>query len=74
VWDGLEDGENTIVKGLFPYRIVRPGHPDNNKYIYEKLRPTRFRRARLFRMANYYSSLDLGWINNNPELVRNPFH
>lgn len=74
VWDGLEDGENTVVYGLYAYRIVRPGHADNNKFIYEKIRPTRFRRARLFRMANYYASLDLGWINNNPKLVRNPFH
>ncbi len=74
VWDGLEDGENSVVYGLYSYRIVRPGHADNNKFIYEKIRPTRFRRARLFRMANYYSSLDLGWINNNPKLVRNPFH
>ncbi|UBZ10902.1 RagB/SusD family nutrient uptake outer membrane protein [Leeuwenhoekiella palythoae] len=74
VWDGDESNENAVVYGVFPYRIVRPGHPDNDKYIYQKLRPTRFRRARLFRFANYYASIDQGVLNNNPKLVRNPFH
>lgn len=74
VWDGLEDGENSVVYGLYAYRIVRPGHADHNKYLFERLRPTRFRRARLFRMANYYASIDQAWINNNPKIVRNPFH
>ncbi|WBL25316.1 RagB/SusD family nutrient uptake outer membrane protein [Zunongwangia sp. HGR-M22] len=74
IWNGDENSEQAVVYGLYPYRVVRPGHPDNNKYIYNKLRPTRFRRARLFRLANYYSSIDQGVLNNNPKLVRNPFH
>lgn len=74
IWDGLEDGENSVVYGLYSYRISRPGHADHNKYIFEKIRPTRFRRARLFRMANYYAAINTSWINNNPKLVRNPFH
>ncbi len=74
IWDGNENNENAVVYGLYPYRIVRPGHPDNNKYIFTKIRPTRFRRARLFRLANYYSSIDQAVLNNNPKLIRNPFH
>lgn len=74
IWDGNDDNEDAVVYGLYPYRVVRAGHPDNNKYIYEKIRPTRFRRARFFRMANYYSSIDQNVLNNNPKLVKNPFH
>ncbi|MNK33279.1 SusD family protein [compost metagenome] len=74
VWDGTETDPNAVVMGLYAYRVVRPGHPDNGKYIYARVRPTRFRRARMFRMANYYSSIDQAVLNNNPKIVRNPFH
>jgi len=74
VLNGSEDSDDAVVYGLYPYRVVRPGHPDNNKYIYDKIRPTRLRRARFFRMANYYASIDQAVINNNPKIIRNPFH
>ncbi|SFW60730.1 Starch-binding associating with outer membrane [Sinomicrobium oceani] len=74
IWDGSDNSEEAVVKGLFPYRVVRPGHEDHNKYIFNRMRPTRFRRARFFRFANYYSSIDPNVLNNNPTLVRNPFH
>ncbi|MFD2744661.1 MULTISPECIES: RagB/SusD family nutrient uptake outer membrane protein [Sphingobacterium] len=74
VWNGEETDQNAVVYGLYPYRVVRPGHPTNGQYIYQRIRPTRFRRARLFRMANYYASIDQGVINNNPKIVRNPFN
>jgi len=74
IWDGTETDPNAVVMGLYAYRVVRPGHPDNGKYIYARVRPTRFRRARMFRMANYYSSIDQAVLNNNPKIVRNPFH
>jgi len=74
VWDGSENDPNAVVMGLYAYRVVRPGHPDNGKFIYERVRPSRFRRARFFRLANYYSSIDQAVLNNNPKIVRNPFH
>lgn len=74
VWNGTETDANAVVRGLYPFRISRPGHPDDGKYIYQRIRPTRFRRARFFRLANYYSSIDQTVLNNNPKLVRNPFH
>nr|WP_320057311.1 RagB/SusD family nutrient uptake outer membrane protein [uncultured Bacteroides sp.] len=74
IWDGNDNNENAVIYGLYPYRIVHPGHPDNNKYLFDKIRPTRFKRARLFRMANYYSSIDQNVLNNNPKLVKNPFN
>lgn len=74
IWDGLDTSDDAVVYGLYPYRVVRPGYLDDGKYIYDKMRPTRFRRARFFRMANYYSSIDEAVLNNNPKLVKNPFH
>lgn len=74
IWDGAENGANSVVYGLYPFRVIRPGHADDGQYIYERVRPARFRRARLFRMANYYSSIEQVVINNNPKIVRNPFH
>jgi hypothetical protein len=73
VWDGSETDPNAVVMGLYSYRVIRPGHPDNGKYIYARVRPTRFRRARFFRMTNYYSSIAQDVLNNNPKIVRNPF-
>lgn len=74
VWNGSETDPNAVVGGLYPYRVYRPNHADHNKYIFVRIRPTRFRRARFFQMSNYYSSIDPQVINNNPKIVRNPFH
>lgn len=74
IWDGSDNTDNTIVYGLYPYRIYRPGHADHNKFIYEKMRPSRFKKPRFFQMKNYYSSIDQAVINNNPKIVKNPFN
>ncbi|MDO5607201.1 MAG: RagB/SusD family nutrient uptake outer membrane protein [Capnocytophaga sp.] len=74
VWNGLETDTDAVVYGLYPYRVYRPGHTDHGKYIFDRMRPTRFRRARFFRLANYYSSISQSVLNNNPRIIRNPFH
>lgn len=74
VWNGSNDNENAVVHGLYPYRVIRPGHADHGKFLFEKMRPTRFKRARFFRPANYYASIEQKVIDNNPKIVKNPFH
>lgn len=74
VWNGSNDNENAVVHGLYPYRVIRPGHADHGKFLFEKMRPTRFKRARFFRPANYYASIEQRVIDNNPKIVKNPFH
>lgn len=74
VWDADPNDSNAVIHGLYPYRVIRPGHADNGKYIFERVRPTRFLYPRYFRMANYYSSIADNVLNNNPKLVKNPFH
>lgn len=73
VWNGNENDPNAVVYGLYPYRIYRPGHPDDGKFIFERARSTRFKRARYFRMINYYSTIAQDVLNNNPKIVKNPF-
>lgn len=74
IWDGDSTDDNAMVRGLYPYRIIREGHPDHNKYIYVKVAPSRFKQARYFKLANYYSSLPSDALSNNPLLVKNPYH
>lgn len=75
VWTGSKvAGSSSVVEGLFAYRIVRSGHADDGKFIFNRFIPTRFFAARQFRMANYYSSISQTVLDNNPKIVRNPFH
>lgn len=72
VWDGDISDPNAIVQGLYPYRVI--GGPNDGKFIFDRIRPIRFRQARFFRIANYYSSIDQAVINNNPKIIQNPYH
>lgn len=74
VWNGSPDNADAVAWALYPYRVVRPGDPRDGKYVFDKLVAPRFRAPRLFQMGNYYSSIDQNVINNNPKIVRNPFH
>lgn len=75
VWNGDVASPNANVFALYPYRIVRPGDATRDgKYVFVKLVAPRFRAPRFFQMGNYYSSIDQSVINNNPKIVRNPFH
>ncbi|QMU29492.1 RagB/SusD family nutrient uptake outer membrane protein [Adhaeribacter radiodurans] len=74
IWNGSEGNPNAVMYALYPYRVVRPGHSTHNKYVFDKIRAPRFRAPRNFQMGNYYSSIDQAVLNNNPKIVRNPFH
>lgn len=74
VWNGNSSNPDAMMYALYPYRVVRPGDPRNNKYVFVKLIAPRFRAPRNFQMGNYYSSFDQAVLNNNPKIVRNPFH
>ncbi|WP_439555401.1 RagB/SusD family nutrient uptake outer membrane protein [Dyadobacter sp.] len=74
VWNGNASNPDAVIYALYPYRVVRPGHPTHNKYVFDKLVAPRFRAPRFFQMGNYYSSIEQIVIDNNPKIVRNPFH
>lgn len=64
--------ETAYVKALWPYRIVRPGHENNNKYVFDEIRAPVQTAARFFRLGNYYAQIPEEAISANPKLVRNP--
>lgn len=74
VWNGSTTNPDAMIYALYPYRIVRPGDARNDKYVFVKMVAPRFRAPRLFQLGNYYSSIDQTVINNNPKIIRNPFH
>lgn len=75
VWNGSASNPDAMVYALYPYRVVRPGDPARDgKYVFVKMVAPRFRAPRFFQMGNYYSSIDQSVLNNNPKIVRNPFH
>ena len=74
LWDGTATGADANIYALYPYRIIRPGHPDDGKYVFDKMIAPRFKAPRFFRPGNYYSFIPQSVIDNNPKIVRNPFH
>jgi len=74
VWNGNANNPDAVIYALYPYRVIRPGHPTHNKYVFDKLVAPRFRAPRFFQMGNYYSSIEQVVIDNNPKIIRNPFH
>ena len=74
LWDGTTTNANANVYALYPYRIVRPGHANDGKYVFDKFVAPRFKAPRFFRPGNYYSQIPQSVIDNNPKIVRNPFH
>ena len=74
LWDGTTTNPDANVYALYPYRIVRPGHPNDGKYVFDKIIAPRFKAPRFFRPGNYYSLIPQTVIDNNPKIIRNPFH
>ncbi len=74
VWDGTQASETANAYSLWGYRVVHPGHPNDGTYVYDKIRATRQTRPRYFRLGNYYSEIPATVLNNNQQLVPNPFH
>lgn len=73
VWNGNNNDEQARHRRLWPYRVVAPGDPNDGKWVFVEDFLFMSPNARYFKMQNYYNFLDLGWINNNPKLVKNPY-
>jgi len=74
VWNGNASNPDAMIYALYPYRVVRPGHATHGKYVFDKLVAPRFRAPRFFQIGNYYSAIQQSIIDNNPKIIRNPFH
>lgn len=74
IWDGTTGNANANIYALYPYRIVRPGHANDGKYVFDKIVAPRFKVPRFFRPGNYYSSIAQSVLDNNAKIIPNPFH
>lgn len=76
IWNGDPNTRTARRLGLWPYKVVAPGDPNDGKWVYiEKNMAELNLWPRPFKCtdAQYYGEIDNGWINNNPKLVKNPF-
>ncbi|GAB3027367.1 RagB/SusD family nutrient uptake outer membrane protein [Niabella terrae] len=62
----------TMVFGLWPYKYYNPSSPNNNKYIFKVIKPSRVSQAHRFRLGNYYSWISDAIRSNNPKIVPQP--
>jgi starch-binding outer membrane protein, SusD/RagB family len=69
---GKADKVNTMIYGLWPYKIYNPGSPNNNKWVYRIVKPSNVTAAHRFLLGNYYSNISISILDNNPKLVKNP--
>ncbi|SDF70012.1 RagB/SusD family nutrient uptake outer membrane protein [Chitinophaga filiformis] len=75
VWNGDASNPNAMIYALYPYRVIRPGDADRDgKYVFVKMVAPRFRAPRFFQLGNYYTAINQSVLNNNPKIIKNPFH
>ncbi len=74
LWDGQASNPNAVQYALYPYRVVHPGSPHDGKYVFDKFLAPKFISPRFFRLGNYYSEISQTVRDNNPLIVKNPFH
>ena len=63
---------NTMVYGLYPYKMFNPGGANDGKWLFKIYLPSNVTVAHQFRLGNYYSQISQDIINNNPKIVKNP--
>ena len=74
VWTGNSEDFSATHWALFPYKIKDPAHPQNGKWVFDRVVSSwTSRYPRKFEFRNYYNFIDQGWINNNPKYVMNPY-
>lgn len=76
IWTGDPNVRTSQRLGLWPFKVVAPGDANNGKWVFvEKNMQTLdlYRRPLKCLDEHYYSTIDNGWINNNPKLVKNPY-
>lgn len=73
VFDGNKENPTAEMCGLWPYKIYRPGHPDDGKWIFRRVAANKRINGVKFINGNYYSSFDSNDLSRNSLLVKNPY-
>lgn len=72
LFDGNNNNPTAVMYGLWPYKIYAPGDPDDNKWIFRRVKAVRREYPLFFQPHNYYAGIDQEVLNANPLLVKNP--
>ncbi|WEK37788.1 MAG: RagB/SusD family nutrient uptake outer membrane protein [Candidatus Pseudobacter hemicellulosilyticus] len=74
LWDGGAGNEHAVLRVLWPYKVYRPGHASDGKWIYRRMKAIKRVNPLRFLAGNYYSEIPADAISRNPLLVKNPNH
>jgi len=74
IWNGSTSNPDANLYSLYCYRVIRPGHPTDGKYVFDKFVAPNFKSPRFFQLGNYHSEIDQKVLDNNKLIVKNPFH
>lgn len=71
VWDGNATNPSTRLWVISVYHVYRPGHENHGKWVFNRHPHIQNQNGKNFGIANYYSQIPQGAINDNPLLVQN---
>lgn len=69
---GSATKRNTQPFGLWPYKYYNPGSPNNGKWVYDIVLPSKVTGTLRFRLGNYYSQIGDNITSANPKIVKQP--
>ena len=69
---GAAKKRSTQPWGLWSYKYYNPGNPNNGKWIFKEVLPSKVTGSNRFQFGNYYSSIDDNIRSANPKIVRQP--
>ncbi|GEO07789.1 RagB/SusD family nutrient uptake outer membrane protein [Segetibacter aerophilus] len=69
---GVATKRNTQPYGFWPYKYYNPGNPNNGKWLYDIVLPSKVTGTLRFRLGNYYSQISDAITSANPKIVKQP--
>jgi hypothetical protein len=76
IWNGSASNPAANALALYPYRVIDKTHLAlDGKYVFDRFPAPKFKSPRFFNLqGNYYSEISQAVRDNNPQIVKNPFH
>jgi hypothetical protein len=73
IFDGSTNSSTAMMYGLWPYKVYRPGHETDGKWIFvRRVNTSVIQDPRKFILSNYYTFIPSDALTNNYKLVKNP--
>lgn len=69
---GVATKRSTQPWGLWPYKVYNPSSPNNGKWVFREVLPSKVTASNRFQFGNYYSLINDNIRAANPKIVRQP--